>query len=54
MYSMNNFTLEALNTGIKYKVKHCINVEKVKFVDCNKLVMIGNSGVVEVVEIGNN
>ena len=52
IYSLNNFTLETFNTGIKYKLNYCLHIEKIKFADQNKLVMIGNTGTVQVVEIG--
>ena len=48
LYSLNNYTLESIKTGIKLTVKYCIHVEKVKFAENNKLIMVGNTGVIEI------
>ena len=47
IYSLNSFTLESTSAGIKYSLRHSLQIEKIAFVDGNKLIMVGDTGIVE-------
>ena len=52
--SVNNFTLEIFDTGIHYELRHTLRLEKLKFVDQSKLIMIGDTGCLQVAEFGGS
>ena len=45
IYSLSSFTLESSCTGIKYSLRHSLQIEKITFVDGNKLIMVGDTGI---------
>lgn len=51
---MNNFTLDIHDTGIIYELNQAINIEKIKLVENNKIVVVGDTANVMVIEFGQN
>jgi len=52
LYSLNNFTLVVHETGLLYELSHSMNIDQLKFVDKNKLVIVGDTGHLMIVEFG--
>lgn len=52
LFCLNSFTLQTYQAGIKYTLRHSLQVEQIKFVQNNKLLIASDTGLLQLVELG--
>ena len=54
LFCLNSYTLESLDIGVSFEMRRTIRVEQLLFAEQKKLLMLGDSAMLEIVEFGQN